>query len=106
MAVEIYLPEKVYIAPSQIHGFGVFAKSRIQKNEIIEECPEIVMDFSKNDTSFHILEDYRFDWPCGFDYKTDPEYRQKIIDASKVRNRKILDIYKENKELFKSLSMN
>lgn len=71
MAVEIYLPEKVYIAPSQIHGFGVFAKSRIQKDEIIEECPVIVMDFSKNDTSFHILEDYRFDWPCGFDYKTD-----------------------------------
>lgn len=64
MSVEIYLPEKVYVAPSQIHGFGVFAKFRIGKNEIIEECPVIHVSPYDNPPS-DILERYVFGWPGG-----------------------------------------
>lgn len=65
MAVQIYLPEKIYIAPSTIHGYGVFAKTRILKGEIIEECPVIKMELDENSNCWHVLESYRFNWPCG-----------------------------------------
>ena len=60
MAVQIYLPEKVYVSPSSIHGYGVFAKSRIGKGEIIEECTVIGLDLHVNDSCWHVLEHYRF----------------------------------------------
>lgn len=65
MAARIYLPEKVYVAPSPIHGYGCFAKSKIYEGEIIEECPVFDLNIYKNDTCWHILEDYRFLWPSG-----------------------------------------
>ena len=65
MAVEIYLPEKVYLAPSSIHGYGVFAKNWIRKGEIIEECPVIRMELDSSAPCWHVLESYRFNWPCG-----------------------------------------
>ncbi len=37
-------------------------------------------------------------------YKTDPEYAAKIKLAAKMRTKKIMEIYKDNKEVFKSLS--
>ena len=33
MAVQIYLLEKVYMSPSSIHGYVVFAKSKIGKRD-------------------------------------------------------------------------
>jgi hypothetical protein len=63
MAVQIYLPEKVYVSPSSIHGYGVFAKSRIGKGEIIEECTVIGLDLHVNESCWHVLEHYRFMWP-------------------------------------------
>jgi SET domain-containing protein len=69
MAVEIYLPEKVYVSSSQIHGFGVFAKCRIGKDEIIEECPVIHIS-SDIGTHSDVLSRYRFGWPGG---NRDPE---------------------------------
>ena len=37
-------------------------------------------------------------------YHSDPLFAQKIKDAAKMRTKKIMDIYKDNKEVFKSLS--
>ena len=37
-------------------------------------------------------------------YHSDPEFAQKIKDAAKLRTKRIMDIYKENKDVFKSLS--
>ena len=37
-------------------------------------------------------------------YATDEIYRQKVKDASKLRNKKIMQIYKDNKVLFQQLS--
>lgn len=65
MAVEIYLPEKVRVAPSPVHGYGGFAKSRIGRGEIIEECTILDLDLYRNDTCWHVLEHYRFFWPSG-----------------------------------------
>jgi SET domain-containing protein len=63
MAVQIYLPEKIYVAPSSIHGYGVFAKSRIGAGEIIEECTILDLDLYRNDSCWHVLEHYRFFFP-------------------------------------------
>ena len=38
-------------------------------------------------------------------YKSDPEYAAKIKLAAKLRTKKIMEIYKDNKEVFKSLSL-
>ena len=37
-------------------------------------------------------------------YHSDPEFAAKIKEAAKLRTKKIMDIYKENKDVFKSLS--
>ena len=37
-------------------------------------------------------------------YHSDPLFAQKIKEAAKIRTKKIMDIYKENKEVFKNLS--
>ena len=36
-------------------------------------------------------------------YHNDPAYAAKVKEAAKARTKKILEIYKENKEIFKSL---
>ena len=36
-------------------------------------------------------------------YHSDPLFAQKIKDVAKARTKKIMDIYKENKDVFKSL---
>lgn len=38
-------------------------------------------------------------------YHSDPLYAAKIKEAAKARTKKILQIYKENKEVFKSLGV-
>lgn len=63
MAVEIYLPEKVYVSSSTIHGYGVFAKSNIGRGEIIEECTILDLELNRNEMCYHVLEHYRFGWP-------------------------------------------
>jgi hypothetical protein len=37
-------------------------------------------------------------------YHSDEAFKTKIKEAAKARTRKIMEIYKENKEVFKSLS--
>jgi len=71
MSVQIYTPEKVYVASSNIHGYGVFAKTLITKGEIIEECPVIRMELDASAPCWHVLESYRFNWPCGMGDKIE-----------------------------------
>lgn len=63
----IYNP-KIYIDKSPVHGWGVFAKEFISKNELIEECPVLTLPINKGESS-SLLIDYRFNWPQG----TEPE---------------------------------
>jgi SET domain-containing protein len=57
-------PTKVYVSESPVHGWGVFASSKIEKGEIIEVCP--VHDLQiKHGESSPVLLDYRFNWPQG-----------------------------------------
>lgn len=53
----------IYVAPSELHGQGVFAARAIEPGEIIEICP--VLLFPKQELEFirrTVLEDYYFDW--------------------------------------------
>ena len=68
MPIQIYLPEKVYVSPSSIQGYGVFAKSNIGKGEIIEECTVIDLEINGNEIFNHILERYKFGWPSSSPY--------------------------------------
>jgi SET domain-containing protein len=36
------LNDKVYVNKSDVHGWGVFAKQKIKKGELIEKCPVII----------------------------------------------------------------
>lgn len=54
-------PTKVYLDKSSVHGWGVFAKSKIEKDEIIEEC--VIIDMGIGKSVSPILIDYRFNWP-------------------------------------------
>ena len=60
----ILIPSKIYVDKSPIHGWGVFAKEKILKDEIIEECPIIQLPIEKDD-DVSLLIDYRFNFPTG-----------------------------------------
>lgn len=55
---------KVYVSKSKIHGWGVFAKQKINKDEIIEICPFTEINLEK-DKIGSVLSDYRFNYPSG-----------------------------------------
>ena len=56
----IQVPTKIEIKESPNKGFGVFAKEKISKGEIIEVCPLIKLDVPHNSST---LFDYRFYYP-------------------------------------------
>jgi SET domain-containing protein len=68
MDFRIDTPTKIYIDKSPVHGWGVFAKIDIEKNEIIEECPVLTLPISKGEVT-SLLIDYRFNWPQGNDFE-------------------------------------
>ena len=68
MEFRINPPSKIYIDKSPIHGWGVFANTLIEENEIIEECPILNLPINKGDSS-DLLIDYRFNWPQGLDFE-------------------------------------
>lgn len=48
---------------SSIHGWGVFATSDIDSNELLEEAPILkIADYHSNNIG-NLLEEYRFLWP-------------------------------------------
>jgi SET domain-containing protein len=62
--MRIYPPRKVYVAPSKIHGLGVFADYKISKGELIEVVPITDLKIEKGGLNNCLL-DYRFNWPQG-----------------------------------------
>lgn len=53
----------IYVAPSDLHGKGVFAARDIEPGEIIEICP--ILLFPKTQLEYvrkTVLDDYYFDW--------------------------------------------
>jgi len=63
----IYNP-KIFIDKSPVHGWGVFAKELIKKNEIFEECPVLTLPIEKGEVT-SLLIDYRFNWPQGVEWE-------------------------------------
>ena len=70
--MKIYPPNKVYVARSPIHGWGVFANEIIFENEIIEETPLYDLKIEKG-TNTSLMMDYRFNWPQGTDGDWDKQ---------------------------------
>jgi SET domain-containing protein len=68
MITRIDLPTKIYIDKSPVHGWGVFAKEDIEKNEVIEECPILTLPIEKGEVT-SLLIDYRFNWPQGNNFE-------------------------------------
>jgi len=64
MKERLYINEKIEVRKSPIHGYGVFAKENIEKDELIEECFYIVQP-SINPYNA----DYLFRWPQKGDFK-------------------------------------
>lgn len=64
----LYTNKKIEIRKSLIHGWGVFAKDKIYKNEILEESPYLILPIKKGESS-NLLIDYRFNFPSGKDFK-------------------------------------
>lgn len=62
--MKILPPNKIYIAKSPIHGWGVFANQIIEAGEIIEETPILDLGIIKGENTPLMIE-YRFNWPQG-----------------------------------------
>lgn len=58
----IAMPTKIYVDNSPVHGLGVFAKEKIYKGEVIEECPILKLPIERGEYS-SLLIDYRFNFP-------------------------------------------
>jgi SET domain-containing protein len=67
MKTKLYTNPKIEVRESTIHGYGVFAKDFIKKDELLEEChwvripKEVSPDMSKEDGEFILR--YLFQWP-------------------------------------------
>jgi SET domain-containing protein len=68
----IQLPTKIYVDKSPVHGWGVFAKDKINKGELIEECTILTLPIEKGEDSSLFI-DYRFNFPSG------PEWTEQVL---------------------------
>ena len=64
MKERLYINKNIEVKKSPLHGYGVFAKEKIEKDELIEECFFIVQPFSNPYNA-----DYLFRWPQIGDFK-------------------------------------
>lgn len=55
--------KKIEVRSSPIHGYGVFATKKILPNEIVEECPLIML---RKDRPIFSLNDFAFNWNDNF----------------------------------------
>ena len=62
--LELLEPKKIRVAKSKVHGWGVFATSRINLDETFEECPFLELPIENGESS-PLLIDYRFNYPSG-----------------------------------------
>jgi SET domain-containing protein len=58
----LYINNKIQVRKSPIHGWGVFAKDKIYENEVLEECPFLILPINKGESSSLFI-DYRFNYP-------------------------------------------
>ena len=68
----IELPKKIYVDKSPIHGWGVFAKEIILKDELIEETPYVSIfkrGEEKLECNKNLLFDYRFAFPANINWE-------------------------------------
>ena len=85
----IYNP-KIFIDKSPVHGWGVFAKELIKKDEIFEECPVLTLPINKGEVT-SLLIDYRFNWPQG-NGSTPPCVQNLTTSEGPYTYNEILDI--------------
>lgn len=53
----------IFVAPSDLHGKGVFAARDIEVDEVIEVCPTLLFPKAQLEAMRQtILDDYYFDW--------------------------------------------
>lgn len=64
MKDKLIFNSKIEMRKSPIHGWGVFAKSDIYENEILEEIPFLILPINKGDFSSLFI-DYRYNFPSG-----------------------------------------
>ena len=60
----LYHNPKIEIRKSSVHGYGVFAKDDISKDEVLEEIPFLSLPMSPFESSSLFI-DYRFNFPSG-----------------------------------------
>lgn len=60
----LFQSKKLQVRESPIHGWGVFATTDIEENELIEECAFVELPIKNGETS-NFLIDYRFNYPAG-----------------------------------------
>ena len=83
MVKRLYINKKIEVRKSLIHGYGVFAKGNIKKDELIEECFYIVQP-SINPYNA----DYLFKWQekGNFKFNVLPLGFGCIYNSSKILN--------------------
>jgi tRNA-specific adenosine deaminase 3 len=64
MKDRLFFSHKIQLRKSPVHGWGVFAKEMIFKNEILEEIPFLILPINKGEIS-PLFIDYRFNFPTG-----------------------------------------
>ena len=64
MTLNIHPPQKIYVKNSPVHGLGVFASEKINKDEIFEVCSILSLPMKFGEVS-PLFIDYRFNWPSG-----------------------------------------
>lgn len=62
-----FIKGKIEVKKSSIHGLGVFATDRIESNEIIEECPILLLPTKRGELNYTLI-DYTFQWPRSLDW--------------------------------------
>ena len=73
MTLNIHPPQKIYVKNSPVHGLGVFASEKINKDEIFEVCPILSLPMKFGETS-PLFINYRFNWPSG-----TSEWKEQVI---------------------------
>ena len=64
--MKLHSPIKAELRNSPIHGWGVFAKTVIFKDELIEECPVYTLHTKAgNDWCPGVFDSYKFAYPYG-----------------------------------------
>lgn len=62
MEGRIFVHDDIYVAPSPIHGYGVFTDSSIEKHTVVEECHLLTIPSYLGENSTFMV-DYKFGYP-------------------------------------------